>query len=35
MSGRDFLLPGMVLMIAGCALAGLAGPAALKWLGFP
>ena len=35
LSGRDFLVPGTILMFAGCALLGLTGPAVLKWLGVP
>ena len=31
---RDFLIPGTILMIAGCLLIALAGPAMLRWLGF-
>ena len=32
---RDFFIPGSILMIVGCLLIALAGPAVLRWLGFP
>ena len=30
---RDFFIPGLVLMLAGCAAVAFAGPPLLKWLG--
>ena len=32
---RDFLLPGMILMLAGCAFVTLAGPFLLRRAGVP
>jgi sodium-dependent dicarboxylate transporter 2/3/5 len=32
---RDFLVPGGILMLAGCALLAVIGPAALRWAGVP
>jgi sodium-dependent dicarboxylate transporter 2/3/5 len=35
LSGRDFLRIGVPILVAGCLLVGLTGPAVLRWLGFP
>jgi solute carrier family 13 (sodium-dependent dicarboxylate transporter), member 2/3/5 len=35
LSGRDFFVPGIALMVLGCALLTVAGPRALRWVGIP
>ena len=35
LSGRDFFIPGIVLMAAGCLLLATTGPAMLRWAGVP
>ncbi len=35
LAGRDFLIPGVVLMAIGCALLAATGPLVLRWAGVP
>ena len=35
LSGRDFFVPGIMLMVLGCAVLTVAGPTALRWVGIP
>jgi solute carrier family 13 (sodium-dependent dicarboxylate transporter), member 2/3/5 len=35
LSGREFFVPGVVLMIVGCVLVATTGPTVLRWVGIP
>jgi sodium-dependent dicarboxylate transporter 2/3/5 len=35
LSGRDFFVPGIVMMVLGCAVLTVAGPTVLRWVGIP
>jgi sodium-dependent dicarboxylate transporter 2/3/5 len=35
LTGRDFLVTGTILMLVGCTVLALTGPAVLRWLGLP
>jgi sodium-dependent dicarboxylate transporter 2/3/5 len=35
LASRDFFVPGIVLMVLGCAVLAIAGPTVLRWVGIP